>query len=382
MKKDGDKIFIDEFCEEVSKKADATNDLSKKFMHTLFDFIGDRLIQEEKVPIYHFGIFKKKWAAEKQGVNPHTKEKITIPAHYKLSFTPSSLLADEVNKKYRNLKPNVLDEILTLTGLKKLTPAETIVFERTDELKKEHGKAKKRALITLAASGIILLALLAVLILLPAYCAKENNKVVTFVKKVNLMFGLNSISERLSGGKHEEINKEKVSEFIADSKKNLSHDRKILETYRVKRGDSIFSIAKKYWGNEYLWPDLYILNKDGYADPDLIYPNDEIVIYEKMGDPEQFSEQQKEQIVHAYIGIYRIYRALGEESLSDGKAKSDVKKIKSGEKRITDSRWTLYTAVRYDHDLLKKYKDAIYPEDIDLLVKYIEKFGYDGKKNR
>jgi len=384
MKIEGDKIFIDEFCEEVSKKADTTDENSKKFIHTLFDFIGDSLIKEEKVPIYHFGIFKKKWTPEKKGINPQTKETITIPAHYKISLTPSSLLANEVNRKYRNLKPNVLDEILTLTGLKKLTPAETIVLERTDELKKEHGKAKKRALITVIAGGIILLALLALLILVPVYYVKEDNSnnVVNYVKKVNRMFGLNSISEKLRGGKSEEINKEKIDEFMANSKKDLSQDRKIIETYAVKQGDSIFSISNKYWGNQYLWPDLYILNKDGFADPDLIYPDDKIVIYEKLGDPEQFSEVQKSRIVQAYIGIYRIYRALGEEDVSEGKANNDGNKIQSGKKRIDDSRWTLYTAIRYDHELLKKYKDAIYPEDIDLLNKYIEKFGYDGKKDK
>jgi nucleoid DNA-binding protein len=382
MKKEEEKILIDEFCEKVSKKAKTSTEDSKKFIHTLFDSIGENLTKKERVPIYQFGIFRKKWTSEKGGTNPQTQEKITIPAHYKISFKPSSMLASEVNKKYRHLKPNVLDEILTLTHLRKTTPEEIKALEENTELKKEHGQAKKRAFITLIATGIILLALLALVILLPAYYVNENNDVIHFAKKVNLMLGLNSISEKLRGEKIEIINKEKVAEFLAYFKKSLSKDRKIIETYNVKQGDSIFSISKKYWGNEYLWPDLYILNKDEYVDPDLIFPNDKIVIYEKLGDPENFSEKQRDQIVQAYIGIYRIYRALGEADLADGRAKNDNQKIKFGEKRINDSQWTLYTAIRYDHDLLKKYENAIYPEDIELLNQYIERFGYDGMKNK
>jgi nucleoid DNA-binding protein len=383
MKKEENKIFIDEFCEKVAKKTGTEDDKAKKFVHNLFDLIGSELEKEEKVQIYQFGIFKKKWAQEKPGINPQTKEKIVIPAHNKISFKPSKLLADEVNRKYRHLKPNVMDEILTLTGLRKITPEDTKVLERDTVLKEEHGKAKKRALITLIVSGIILLVLLSAIILIPVfYNNVEDNNVVNFVKNVNQMLGLNSISEKLSGSKNEQIDKEKVSEFLKDSKKDLLQGRNIIDTYTVKKGDSIFSIAKNYWENEYLWPDLYILNKEEFSDPDLIFPNDKITVYEKLGEPDKFSRKQKDQIVQAYIGIYRIYRALGEKDLADGKAAKDNNKIAFGEKRVNDSRWTLYTAIRYDHDLLKKYKDAIYPEDIEILQKYIDKFGYQGKKDK
>jgi len=382
MKNEEEKIFIDEFCEMVSKKAKTSTEDSKKFIHTLFDSIGENLTKKQKIPIYQFGVFRKKWVSKKKGINPQTQEKITIPAHNKISFKPSAALAGKVNKKYRHLKPNVLDEILTLTHLRKTTPEEIKELEGSPELKKEHGKAKKRALITLIVGGIILLALLALVILLPAYYVNEDNEVVQFAKKVNLMLGLNNISEKLRGEKFEIIDKEKVAEFLADFRKKLSRDRKIVETYSVKPGDSIFSISKKYWGNEFLWPDLYILNKEEYVDPDLIFPNDKIVVYEKMGDPENFSKKQRDRIVQAYIGIYRIYRALGETDIVDGRAKNDNQKIKFGEKRINDAQWTLYTALRYDHDLLKKYENAIYPEDIELLNQYIERFGYDGMKNK
>jgi nucleoid DNA-binding protein len=379
MKNDEDKVLSEDFYKKIAKKSHTTEDQSKEFVHILFDYIGDSLVKEEKVGIYQFGIFNKKWTKAKPGINPQTKEKIIIPAHNKISFHPSSILSNLVNKKYRNKKPNVLDEMLALTGFRKNSEEETRELESTKELKEEHGKAKKRALITLIISALVILALLAVLIFVPAYYVNENSKIANYVKSVNQMLGLNAISDALAG-KQEVISKEKVGKFLEESKQNLSKDRKIIDTYTVSAGDSIFSIAKKYWQDEYLWPDLYLLNRTEFSDPDVIFPKDKVVIYEKLGDPKNFSKKERDQVVQAYIGIYRIYRALGEKDIAVGKERKNKALINYGLKRINDSRWTLYTAVRYDHDLLKKYKEAIYPDDVELLTKYVERFGFQGKK--
>ncbi|HOJ63444.1 MAG TPA: HU family DNA-binding protein [Spirochaetota bacterium] len=362
IEREGERIGIDEFAKRVSKKTDLPQEKAKKFIHILFDTIKDGLKEENKVPIYKFGIFKKKWVPTKDGFNPQTKEKIKIPAHYSVKFSPSSKLSNEVNRKYRNLKPNVLDEILTLTGITKIDPEFKKELEKNKDLSEKYKIVKKRAIISLIVIAILFLILLAILILVPAYYVNENNQVVNFVKKVNKMFGLNKISDRLIENRKENINEEQGKEFMKEARSTLSENRKVIEEYTVKIGDTIFDIADRYWNNKYLWPDLYVLNKESVSDPDLIYPGDKLLIYEKLGDPEKFNKKQRQKIVEAFIGVYRIYRSFGEKDIENGN-------IKKGEKRINDARWTLYTALRYDKDLLKKYKDAIYPQDIEM-IKY------------
>lgn len=49
-------------------------------------------------------------------------------------------------------------------------------------------------------------------------------------------------------------------------------------TYKVKLGDSLFAITKKYTGNGNRWRELYELNKDKINNPNLIYPNQNLTI--------------------------------------------------------------------------------------------------------
>ncbi|HOV13749.1 MAG TPA: HU family DNA-binding protein [Spirochaetota bacterium] len=357
------KVGIDEFSERVAKKAEITPERSKEYVHTLFDLISAGLKKEDKVSIYKFGNFKKKWVKTKSGINPKTQEKIKIAAHNQVKFSPSSALADEVNKKYRNLKPNVLDEILTLTGIKKISPDIQNNIQKDKVLHNNYQIAKKRALISVIGITIFLILIIFSLIFIPVYFVNENNKTVLFVKNINKMFGLNNISDRFVKKQKEIIDEKKGEEFITDAKVNLIENRKVIKEYIVKNGDSIFGIAENFWQNQYLWPDLYILNKSSVSDPDLIYPDDKLLIYEKLGDPEKFNKKQKEKIVEAFIGVYRIYRAFGEKDIEAGNTKK-------GEKRIYDARKTLNIAIRYDKDLLNRYKDAIYPDDIAEIKKW------------
>jgi nucleoid-associated protein YgaU len=50
--------------------------------------------------------------------------------------------------------------------------------------------------------------------------------------------------------------------------------RKRIRQYSVLKGDSLWRIAKKddIYGDPYLWPRIYVENRDKIKDPDLIYP--------------------------------------------------------------------------------------------------------------
>ena len=381
--KQPERVTLESFSAKVAEKAGVEQDKAKTYIHGMFDYIGDGLKNEDSISIFRFGTFKKKWKEERDGFNPQTQEPLKIPAHYKVTFSPSEPLANEVNRKYRQLRPNVIDELLTLTGVTKVSPAYLEMIEKNEEMHARHVRARKRAIVVLIILLILLLLFFATLIFVPAYCYHEyqqNNKVVQFVTRVNRMFGLNSLSDRL---RHDEesgevvvqeviIDEEKVTEFMEEAKESLEEGRKIQEVHIVREGDTIFGIAKEAWGNQYLWPDLYVLNQNKISDPDLIHPGDIIDVYEKIGDPENMNKQQRNAIVQAYIGVYRVYRSFGERDIQNGTKDDNAELIAKGYKRIEDSCWTLYTAIRYDKNLLKTYKDAIYAEDIAKISLWID----------
>lgn len=56
-------------------------------------------------------------------------------------------------------------------------------------------------------------------------------------------------------------------------------------THTVKRGDTLWDIAKQYLGDPFKWPEIYRRNTATVQDPDLIYPDQLIVIEgEVVGD--------------------------------------------------------------------------------------------------
>ena len=49
-------------------------------------------------------------------------------------------------------------------------------------------------------------------------------------------------------------------------------------THTVKKGDTLWDIAKQYLGDPFKWPEIYRRNTSTIADPDLIYPGQVVII--------------------------------------------------------------------------------------------------------
>lgn len=69
----------------------------KEVADALFAAIGDAAAKGEEISIASFGKFTPKKTPERQGLNPATKEPITIKAGTKITFKPAKALKDKVN---------------------------------------------------------------------------------------------------------------------------------------------------------------------------------------------------------------------------------------------------------------------------------------------
>ncbi|MGM9798536.1 MAG: HU family DNA-binding protein [Parabacteroides sp.] len=74
----------------VAEKANMTNAQAKDSVDATFEAIRVSIVENvDNVSIVGFGTFSIKERAEHQGINPATKEKITIPAKRLVVFKPA-----------------------------------------------------------------------------------------------------------------------------------------------------------------------------------------------------------------------------------------------------------------------------------------------------
>lgn len=87
---------------DIVEKIHITTGLSKKdsaaMMESVFAIIKESLEAGETIKISGFGVFEPKQKNARRGRNPHTGEVITIEARKVLTFKPSNLLRDAINK--------------------------------------------------------------------------------------------------------------------------------------------------------------------------------------------------------------------------------------------------------------------------------------------
>lgn len=79
-----------ELIAQVAERAEVTKADAAKYVNAVIGAIADNLTKGDKeLALPDFGRFSVKQVPERQGINPQTKEKITIEAHEKIVFKPS-----------------------------------------------------------------------------------------------------------------------------------------------------------------------------------------------------------------------------------------------------------------------------------------------------
>ncbi len=85
-----------ELVAAVAAKAELSKKDADKAVTAVLDSIKDALAEDDKVAIVGFGTFAVKTRAARQGLNPRTKETITIPEAKIPTFKAGSALKDAV----------------------------------------------------------------------------------------------------------------------------------------------------------------------------------------------------------------------------------------------------------------------------------------------
>lgn len=82
----------------VAAKAELSKKDSEKAVTAMLETITEALVAGEKVSLVGFGAFEVKQRSPRKGINPRTKEEITIAASKLPSFKAGKALKDAVAK--------------------------------------------------------------------------------------------------------------------------------------------------------------------------------------------------------------------------------------------------------------------------------------------
>lgn len=89
-------INKDALIESISTKTDLSKKDVEMVIDTMVDVITEQLRQGNKVTFTGFGAFRVSKRAQREGINPQTKQKITIPAMTLPKFTAGKALKEAV----------------------------------------------------------------------------------------------------------------------------------------------------------------------------------------------------------------------------------------------------------------------------------------------
>lgn len=112
------KITFEELIDSIAEQSGKPKQFVHDFIKDLVTNINESLDKDGNINIAGLGKFELQKMDEREGYNPQTEEKITIPAHNKIVFNPYKDLRELVNAPYEHMEAEIIEEDETETSSK------------------------------------------------------------------------------------------------------------------------------------------------------------------------------------------------------------------------------------------------------------------------
>jgi len=113
------KVLLQDLAQSLAVKRNSKLKDAEVFMKAFFETISEGILQDKIVKIKGLGTFKMIEVQERESVNVNTGERIVIPGHSKISFTPDNELKDQVNRPFALFQTVVINEGTSLEDMEK-----------------------------------------------------------------------------------------------------------------------------------------------------------------------------------------------------------------------------------------------------------------------
>ncbi len=89
-------VSTSQLVDQVAERTGLSKKDAKNAVTAVFEAMSERLAAGERLQLSGFGTFEIRERAERQGTNPRTREKVTIPASKAVGFRAASQLKQRV----------------------------------------------------------------------------------------------------------------------------------------------------------------------------------------------------------------------------------------------------------------------------------------------
>jgi nucleoid DNA-binding protein len=120
------KVLLQDLAQSLAAKNGIQRKDAETFVRAFFETISEGILQDKIVKIKGFGTFKMIDVQDRESVNVNTGERIIIPGHSKISFTPDSELKDQVNRPFALFQTVVINEGTSLDDMERVDIPETV----------------------------------------------------------------------------------------------------------------------------------------------------------------------------------------------------------------------------------------------------------------
>ncbi len=133
------KISLHELALAIASRLNLPESEADIFVNAFFDLIADKVVEDKAVKIKGLGTFKLIEVSDRESVNVNTGERIVIPGHPKVSFTPDTTLRDQVNKPFADFQTVMLNEGTSIDEMERFdeTPIDDFVKIQEETVEEE-----------------------------------------------------------------------------------------------------------------------------------------------------------------------------------------------------------------------------------------------------
>lgn len=128
------KVLLQDLASSLANKRDLQHKVAERFVKAFFETIREGILSDQNVKIKGLGTFKMIEVQERESVNVNTGERIVIPGHSKITFTPDNEMKDEVNKPFALFQTVMINDATPMEEMERMdaTPVPDEVVQETE----------------------------------------------------------------------------------------------------------------------------------------------------------------------------------------------------------------------------------------------------------